>query len=251
MTGNDMEFRRPWHRECCEAVLTKSQHEPMRLPSFIEFMARAGSLYGKFDLCPPFHLKEFAEAWLLQSISLDHCLSEISQYLVKHSGRHRCGSGDDSLPYVDRAIRRSWDEKHRLPRAKPERTDRYFQRVRDTHTSDRVPSPNFAVPVRPAPPAPRQKRIEGAKALLRRELADGEVATVAIEQTSKDVGIALRTLDRARRELGVISRRTGFGKTGRSWLSLPNTKKFPSCSDELVGKNAMINDPDTAAERFE
>jgi hypothetical protein len=233
MTGNDMESRHPWHPECCEALLARSQHELMRLPNFIEFMARAGNLYSKFNLCPPFHLKEFAEAWLLQGISFDHCLSEISQYLAKHSGRHRCGSGDDSLPHADQAIRRSWDEKHRPPRAKPERTDRYYQRLGagvtgDGHLCDPIPSPNFAPPVRPQrPPPPPPKPLDRAIDFLKRELADGEVPAVEVEQAAEDEGIALRTLDRARKELMVSSRRSGFAKTGRSWLSLPTV---PSAS---------------------
>jgi hypothetical protein len=86
---------------------------------------------------------------------------------------------------------------------------------------DPIPSANFAVPVRRTPPSLPQKPVEKAKAFLKQELANGEIATMEIEQTATDEGIALRTLDRARRELGVISRRTGFGRSGRSFLSLP------------------------------
>jgi hypothetical protein len=202
------------------------------LRGFAEFMGRAGCLYGKWNLCPPFHLSEFAEGWLLAGISLDHCLDEIRSYLTKHSARHRCGSGDDSLRYIDHAVRRSWDDKRRPPRAKPERTDRYFQRtgevITNRHPCDPIPSPNFVAPVRPkAPTPPALKPLEKAKAFLKRELADGEVAAVAIELAAKDEGIALRTLDRARRELMVVSRRSGFAKTGRSWLSLPTVPNNP------------------------
>jgi hypothetical protein len=76
---------------------------------FTEFMGRAGCLYVKAGLSPPFHLKDFAEAWTLERIGFEHCIDEIRSYLAKHSGQHRCGSGDDSLPYVDHAIRQSWD----------------------------------------------------------------------------------------------------------------------------------------------
>jgi hypothetical protein len=198
------------------------------LRDFTEFMGRAGCLYGQWNLCPPFHLGESAEAWFLEGITPEHCLDQIRLYLAHHSARHRCGSGDGSLPHVDYAIRQSWADRHRPPRAKPQRTDRYFQRIDeaipigDARACDPIPSPNFAAPVRPkAPPPPPQKPIEKAKAFLRRELANGEIGAVELEEAAKDEGIALRTLDRARRELGVISRRTGFGKTGRSWLSLP------------------------------
>jgi hypothetical protein len=195
---------------------------------FTEFMGRAGCLYGKSNLCPPFLLEAFAEAWFLEGISFRHCLDQIGSYLDQHSGRHRCGSGDGSLPFVDHAIRKSWSDKHRPPRAKPERTDRYFQRVDEVVTDqdpcDPIPSPNFAPPVRPQrPPPPPAKPLNRAIDFLKRELANGEVEAVEAEEAAKDEGIALRTLDRARRELGVISRRTGFGKIGRSWLSLPTT----------------------------
>jgi hypothetical protein len=199
-----------------------------------EFLGRVGCLYGKSNLCPPFLLEEFAEAWFLEGISFRHCLDQIGSYLAQHSGRHRCGSGDGSLPFVDHAIRKSWSDKNRPPRAKPERTDRYYQRFTeavvtgDAHSCDPIPSPNFASPVRPQrPPPPPAKPLNRAIDFLKRELADGELAAVEVEQAAEDEGIALRTLDRARERLMVISRRTGFGKTGRSWLSLPTT---PSAS---------------------
>jgi hypothetical protein len=76
----------------------------------------------------------------------------------------------------------------------------------------------------PKPAAPiGLKPIDNAEAFLRRELANGEVAAAVIEQYARDDGISLRTLDRARSRLRVVTRRTGFGKTGRSWLSLPTT----------------------------
>jgi hypothetical protein len=200
------------------------------LRDFTKFMGRAGCLYGKSNLCPPFLLEKFAEAWFLEGISFRHCLEQIESYLAQHSGRHRCGSGDGSLPFVDHAIRKSWSDKHRPPRAKPERTDRYFQRVDDAvevgegHSCDPIPSPNFTAPVRPKPPLPPpQKPLDRAINFLKQELADGEVPAVEVEQAAEDEGIALRTLDRARKRLMVNSRRTGFGKTGRSWLSLPST----------------------------
>jgi hypothetical protein len=202
------------------------------LCDFTEFIGRAGSLYGKSNLCPPFHLKEFAEAWFMEGISLRHCLDQIGSYLARYSGRHRCGSGDDSLPFVDHAIRQSWNDTHRSPRAKPERTDRYFQRfdevVTDRDPGGPIPSPNFSAPVPRKPPLPpRQKPLEVAKVLLSRELANGPVLAADIEKVAKDARVSLRTLDRARKGLMVISHRTGFGKTGRSWLSLPTAPTAP------------------------
>jgi len=212
------------------------------LRDFTEFMGWAGCLYGKSNLCPPFRLKEFAEAWFLEGISFRHCLEQIGSYLAQHSGRHRCGSGDGSLPFVDHAIRKSWSDKHRPPRARPERTDRYFQRVDEVVTEHDprgpIPSPNFSAPVaRKPPPLPRQKPLKAAKALLRRELANGRARAVDIEETAKAEGISLRTLDRARKELMIVSHRTGFAKTGRSWLSLPSVPADPRASPNSAFTN--------------
>jgi hypothetical protein len=67
------------------------------------------------------------------------------------------------------------------------------------------------------------KRINQAVAFLLRELANGEVVAACLEEKAKAIGISLRTLDRARAQLNVTCRRTGFAKTGKSWLSLPIT----------------------------
>jgi hypothetical protein len=73
-----------------------------------------------------------------------------------------------------------------------------------------------------APPRePVQSALEIAMAFLRRVLAEGERSAREVERMAEIVGIASRTLDRARKELGVVSRRTGFGPTLQHWLSLP------------------------------
>jgi hypothetical protein len=213
-----------------------------------EFLGRVGCLYGKSNLCPPFLLEEFAEAWFLEGISFRHCLDQIGSYLAQHSGRHRCGSGDGSLSFVDHAIRKSWSDKHRPQRAKPERTDRYFQRLEEVVTDHEpcgpIPSPNFSAPVaRKPPPPPRQKPIEAAKALLKRELANGQVLAVDIEEAAKAEGISLRTLDRARKELVIFSHRTGFAKTGRSWLSLPSVPADPRAPQKSTFSNQVRRNP--------
>ena len=71
------------------------------------------------------------------------------------------------------------------------------------------------------------KPIDKAVAFLRRELAHGEVEAALVEENAKTDGIAPRTLDRARARLRVISRRSGFAKNGRSWLSLTTTPGSP------------------------
>jgi hypothetical protein len=96
-----------------------------------------------------------------------------------------------------------------------------------SHPSRMGPSPRPAADRAATTPNPVQpaslKPIDTAEAFLRRELANGQVEAAVIEQYARDDGISLRTLDRARSRLRVVTRRTGFGKTGRSWLSLPTT----------------------------
>ncbi|HEV2550793.1 MAG TPA: AAA family ATPase, partial [Stellaceae bacterium] len=58
-----------------------------------------------------------------------------------------------------------------------------------------------------------------AKELLREQLADGPKAATDIESAAKDLGISDRTLRRARKDLGVISKKDGYAG-GWSW-SLP------------------------------
>jgi hypothetical protein len=65
------------------------------------------------------------------------------------------------------------------------------------------------------------KPIDKAVAFLLQELAHGEVAVAEVEANAKYEGISVRTLDRARTRLKVVSRRRGFGRVGRFWLSLP------------------------------
>jgi hypothetical protein len=75
---------------------------------FPTFLGRAGNLYGKKNLSPPFRLKEFAEAWVMEGISLSHCIEQISIHLNENSSRYRCGSGDGGLASLDVEIRQSW-----------------------------------------------------------------------------------------------------------------------------------------------
>jgi putative DNA primase/helicase len=54
-------------------------------------------------------------------------------------------------------------------------------------------------------------------------VADRVEASV-IERQAKKAGISKRTLERARKELGVVSRREGFGVEGKFFLSLPRLR---------------------------
>jgi putative DNA primase/helicase len=55
-----------------------------------------------------------------------------------------------------------------------------------------------------------------AKELLREQLADGPRAAADVERLASDLGISDRTLRRARKDLGVVSRKNGYGG-GWSW----------------------------------
>jgi hypothetical protein len=270
----DGAHRLEWRRQVLTATRSGQIDVQERLMDNVDhfrmFLGRAGNLYGRKDLCPPFHLTEFAQAWVLEGISLSHCIEQISIHLDENSGRYRGGSGDWGLRWLDQIIRKSWYRLTRPPRALPARTDRLyktniheviadpadewiFDLVNQTprtaqhigpkriekaelrgepgdvprHPSQMGTSPRPASDRADTAPNPVQpislKPIDKAEAFLHRELANGEVAAAVIEQYAKDDGIAPRTLDRARSRLRVVSRRTGFGSTGKSWLSLPTT----------------------------
>jgi hypothetical protein len=71
--------------------------------------------------------------------------------------------------------------------------------------------------------APRSRTPAGklaeAMRFLRAEL-QGEVEATVIETRARRVGIAIKTLKRARAKLGIVSRRDGFGPRGKFYLSL-------------------------------
>jgi hypothetical protein len=190
------------------------------------FLGRVGCLYVRRNLSPPFHLRAFAEAWRLDGINLSYCLAQIESHLAENAGQYRSGSGDGRLRWLDQLVRQGWDRLHRPPHAEPAQTDRLYKRI----AKDAADSSNKRLVDR-AGGAPRTRTPIGAKQIdlaitfLRRELADGEVEAVVLEANAKATGIAIRTLDRARARLKVVSRRTGFAKHGRSWLSLPMTPR--------------------------
>ena len=57
---------------------------------------------------------------------------------------------------------------------------------------------------------------------LRAALADGERPATEVLHEATALGIAEMTLRRARKALGVLVRRQGFGKDGRFLLALPS-----------------------------
>ena len=62
-----------------------------------------------------------------------------------------------------------------------------------------------------APPRNRQQARDDAKTLIMDMLAKGPLEQQAIHAKAIEVGIAWRTVERAKGELGVVSHRKGFG----------------------------------------
>ncbi len=84
-------------------------------------------------------------------------------------------------------------------------------------------------------PAPSPTKIDLAVALLRSELAAGERAAVEVEAKALCAGIAPRTYDRARKRLGITSRRIGFGRSAKYVIALPVVDGTPSKGANLAG----------------
>ena len=75
--------------------------------------------------------------------------------------------------------------------------------------------------------APGPKKIHLAIAWLLTELATGEEAASVVEAEAVSAGIAPRTYDRARKRLGVTSRRIGFGRRAKYMIALPAAYATP------------------------
>ena len=95
-------------------------------------------------------------------------------------------------------------------------------RARDTRSAFPQQGPR---PLRSAPKSsgqqPSRKKIDIATAWLGAELANGERPAAQVEAQALSVGIAPRTYDRARKRLGVTSRRIGFGRWAKYMIALP------------------------------
>jgi hypothetical protein len=218
------------------------------------YCGRIGNLYGRYGLSPPFALRHIAADWQASGIALSHIVAVINRHLTDHRRRYNSGSGDALFSWVDEIIRKTWREQYVSPEhAKGSRPT--IQRMTDVEWVDRQPGADYHVDRRRSsgsrelppgnqsdasgcsradqmrwqtaepigPKGKRPKQIDRAITFLRRELADREVAAARLEEKAKASGISPRTLDRARAQLEVISRRTGFAKEGKCWLSLPTT----------------------------
>ncbi len=201
------------------------------------YCGRVGNLYGRYGLCPPFELRRVAADWKAGGIALSHIVAVIDRHLSDHRNHYYSGSGDALFSWVNEIIRETWREQHALrAQAKPDR--RTVQPIADHEAigrhngekgSDRNEGPVRGkydrAPAQVARPfvlrRGQPKQIDQAMAFLSRELAGGEAAAALLEDRAKATGISTRTLDRARAQLKVISRRTGFGRDGKCWCSLP------------------------------
>jgi hypothetical protein len=70
---------------------------------------------------------------------------------------------------------------------------------------------------------------------LRTELAAGEQAAAEVEAKALCAGISPRTYDRARKRLGVTSRRIGFGRWAKYMIALPGLHGTPSEGANMAG----------------
>jgi hypothetical protein len=85
----------------------------------------------------------------------------------------------------------------------------------------------------PTPANP--KKIDLAVAWLRTVLAAGERAAAEVEAKALCIGISPRTYDRARKRLGVTSRRIGFGRWAKYMMALPAAHATPSEGSNMAG----------------
>jgi hypothetical protein len=191
---------------------------------FKELVGWIGNLYGRAGLCPPIDLVEYAKRWLSDGITPSHCIEQTRLYLDKYARSFRLGSGEGSLPFLDRIIRETW-LKSQYPAADAAKGDEKFngesQESPVIEEGPGEPVKPWWAPKEPLRHEPAQSAQGYAAAFLRRELADGELPTSELNKRARAARIADRTLDRARKKLGVVSRRTGFGRTGQHWVSLP------------------------------
>jgi hypothetical protein len=209
------------------------------------YCGRAGNLYGKHGLCPPFTLRHVAADWIATGIALSHIVAVIDRHLTDHRNRYYSGSGDALFGWLGEFVRKTWYERQ-VSRPRAQATRQTMQRFPDREWVDQQPSAGHEVDrlrrpasreaplgnrsdapvsgradrappqsVKPISSKRRQpKQIDRAIAFLRRELADGEVAATRLEENARASGLSLRTLDRARARLKIISRRTGVHRIG-------------------------------------
>jgi hypothetical protein len=88
--------------------------------NFDTFCATISAMYGRYGLCPPFRLRNFASAWIADDITPEHCLAVIDRFLREHAPSRRSGSLDGLLPYLDKLLRFEWNRAQLPQRRRPE-----------------------------------------------------------------------------------------------------------------------------------
>ena len=186
-----------------------------RSEELTELLGRAGNAYTRGNKMPPFHLGRYVE-WLIDTeIEPAFILNQILTHLP-------CESRLDD--FYDLVVRR-WAVLTRRP---PKETGRFWKRsappekAENDRGTDTPRSPTPA-PAQPAQPVSVPRRPgKRAEALLQAQLAEGrEVETTVMEREARRAGIPIITLNRARARLKIVSRRRGYGRGGKFWLSLP------------------------------
>jgi hypothetical protein len=197
------------------------------LKDFTQFIGAIGNLYVRRNLSTPLDLKRYAKAWLEDGISPSHCIEQTRLYLERYGHAYRVGSGESSLPFLDKFIRKTWLELQYFPAGgrsgneKSESESLAPPIIEESHED--LVKPWYG-PKAPLYRAPAQSAEDYAIAFLYRELAEGELSVRELKKRAAAAKIADRTLDRARKKVGVVSRRTGFGKSARHWVSLPKPR---------------------------
>lgn len=95
-----------------------------------------------------------------------------------------------------------------------------------SHTADAL----LAIPSNPE----ERSALEEAKIFLEEVLVDGAVDSREVQRQAKQVGIAERTLHRAKNALNVTSKRDLFGKAGK-WLWCLDCQDMPKVAKEKCG----------------
>ncbi len=237
------------------------------------YCGRIGRVYSLHRLCPPFALRHAAQRWIAQGIPLTFCVAMIERYLGRHAGSCYSGSGDWNFVWLSNLIQTTWYERSfgTPPLPAPGQHGRHHDQfddhgAEDDQTGRRTPytalhyrlnsRPGEPSPTPPAqsaladqtspvrsgrsrPPgkahAPGLTKIDKAVAWLQAELATGEQAAAVVEANARYAGIAPRTYDRARKRLGITSRRIGFGRWAKYVISLPVVDGTPNAVSAGVG----------------
>jgi hypothetical protein len=101
-----------------------------------ELAARVGCLYTRFNLSPPFRLRDAAQHWV--GLSPNEIARVVEDHLREHK-RLYSGSGDGHFWMVEAAIRKAIEAKHPSRDDELERSPRSSSRVQKVHNASGFP----------------------------------------------------------------------------------------------------------------